>query len=386
MSAYDDQSMGYAIEAIYGAALDPARWGEAVAAFGQAVQGESRLVVFDGKRQNVPYIATSGLDPALERSLLDRYLVLNPYVAAYAGLPVGKIIWSHDVVDPDEVKKTEFYDGFMRPAGIRLDFPGIKLIQHGDCYAGLASNPRAQFSDVQRDWYESRFLTLSRHATRALEINRLAGTSKYAEASLEQSLNAMAGAAFVLDGARRLMLTNAKGELLLCRERLFLSERGREFRAWRPDDDSRLALYLMAEAKSATFPLKLRSGGSDRSFMVWRVPLRVAREPERQEPHSVLEALMPRAETLLLAMPIDKTRSIRAEFIRETLGLTLAESRLVSAIAGGRTVAQYADDAGISERTVRNQLGSIYQKTGTSGQSELMVLVTGTLAHISDRL
>jgi DNA-binding CsgD family transcriptional regulator len=53
-------------------------------------------------------------------------------------------------------------------------------------------------------------------------------------------------------------------------------------------------------------------------------------------------------------------------------GLTRAEQKLARHLCGGATMRQYAEIHGLSRNTVRNQLQSIFQKTGTHRQSDLV--------------
>lgn len=55
--------------------------------------------------------------------------------------------------------------------------------------------------------------------------------------------------------------------------------------------------------------------------------------------------------------------------------LTPAEARLLQALAGGLRLQSYAESAGVQTSTVRTQLTSIFNKTGTKRQAELMSIV-----------
>jgi DNA-binding CsgD family transcriptional regulator len=57
-------------------------------------------------------------------------------------------------------------------------------------------------------------------------------------------------------------------------------------------------------------------------------------------------------------------------------GLTPAEARLASTLAGGLDPARAAQEIGVSRVTARNQLRTIFAKTGTHRQSELVALLS----------
>ena len=56
-------------------------------------------------------------------------------------------------------------------------------------------------------------------------------------------------------------------------------------------------------------------------------------------------------------------------------GLTPAEHRVVAQAARGLTVRKIAAEIGRSEQTIKNQLGSIYQKMGIGTREELLNLI-----------
>ena len=55
--------------------------------------------------------------------------------------------------------------------------------------------------------------------------------------------------------------------------------------------------------------------------------------------------------------------------------LTPAEAKLLRALAGGLRLQSYAESVGVRTSTVRSQLASIFDKTGTSRQAELLSII-----------
>jgi len=58
-------------------------------------------------------------------------------------------------------------------------------------------------------------------------------------------------------------------------------------------------------------------------------------------------------------------------------GLSAAEARLARAICHGDSVEEYARDQGLCLSTVRTQLSSVFNKTGTERQAMLVRLIAG---------
>jgi DNA-binding CsgD family transcriptional regulator len=57
-------------------------------------------------------------------------------------------------------------------------------------------------------------------------------------------------------------------------------------------------------------------------------------------------------------------------------GLTAAEARLASRLAGGAALNEVAAQLGISRETARNQLKAVFAKTETHRQAELVALLS----------
>lgn len=81
----------------------------------------------------------------------------------------------------------------------------------------------------------------------------------------------------------------------------------------------------------------------------------------------------PLAMILLVAM--DEEWAPRSDALRVLFGLTPAELRIAEAISSGLTVREIAERYGLAHATVRTHLRSIYAKTGTRRQPELVRVV-----------
>ena len=78
----------------------------------------------------------------------------------------------------------------------------------------------------------------------------------------------------------------------------------------------------------------------------------------------------------------DPSATLSEDDIRTVFQLTPAEAKLVSALVSGQTLEQFASDAGIAKNTARNQLASVFSKTRTNRQAELVGRVISVLAAL----
>jgi DNA-binding NarL/FixJ family response regulator len=89
------------------------------------------------------------------------------------------------------------------------------------------------------------------------------------------------------------------------------------------------------------------------------------------------DRLEPHAESIVMVLVSDENGPVQAtpEAIQALYGFTGAEVRLASALMRGVQVDAFAAQRNISTRTVRTQLASLFAKTGTRRQTELVIML-----------
>jgi len=84
------------------------------------------------------------------------------------------------------------------------------------------------------------------------------------------------------------------------------------------------------------------------------------------------------ASCVLVITSVARPEIACAEVIQGLFDLTPAEARVARGIAAGNTVDDLATEAGIAAGTVRQQLKSVFSKTGVSRQTELVAILIGS--------
>lgn len=87
---------------------------------------------------------------------------------------------------------------------------------------------------------------------------------------------------------------------------------------------------------------------------------------------------------LLVSLP-EEPQEAPAELLRRLFGLTLAEARVCERLVQRRTIKDIARDLGIAVDTVRAHLKSVYTKTDTAKQAELVAKIMATPVWIHHR-
>ena len=70
------------------------------------------------------------------------------------------------------------------------------------------------------------------------------------------------------------------------------------------------------------------------------------------------------------------------ELLSRRFGLSRAESRVALGLLEGKAPAEIGDDTGVSKNTVKSQLASLFAKTGTRRQAELMLALASVLGSV----
>jgi DNA-binding CsgD family transcriptional regulator len=379
MTGVDAQSFQSAIEAIYDAALDPALWSRAADKLKPAMGGGCHLLVFDTEQAQPLFSIANCFDSAFFDRYYGHYMGISPYFAPFAKASTGIPLWADDLVTRQCLLRTEFYHDFMRPAGISPSFAGLKLCAMDKTHLSLAINIVRPESVSNCAATERLLSEIGRHVLRAFEINKLMVVSHDNRSTLDRLLGHLQTAVLVIDQHRRVLSANRLAEDLLTRQRLLQTAAGGELHACRSDDDERLGRYLSSTNAPAAHPVSLHCTTTGRRYTAWRLRLHSGRKHLARR-YDDIAAAFPRATDIVLVSPMDNQLTVEPDLIRTVFNLTIAESRLVSALVAGRTLAEHARELGVSVKTARNQLASAFGKTDTTTQSELVRLVLSALS------
>jgi DNA-binding CsgD family transcriptional regulator len=180
-------------------------------------------------------------------------------------------------------------------------------------------------------------------------------------------------AIFLVDGGGRIVHANTAGHSLLAESDVLRVAAGRLV-SGEEQSDQRLHASLLAASKGDLaiaekgVSLPLTSAAGDR-YVAHVLPLGSG---ARQKARSGIAAS---AAIFVHKSALEPPSS--PEVIAKAYSLTLAEMRVLLAIVDIGGVPEVADVLGIAPTTVKTHLGSIYEKTGTNRQADLVKVVAG---------
>jgi DNA-binding CsgD family transcriptional regulator len=82
------------------------------------------------------------------------------------------------------------------------------------------------------------------------------------------------------------------------------------------------------------------------------------------------------AAFLLICIDLNSPRPVQAELLQHVFGLTPCEAQLAKRLSTGSSLLQIATQQGVGVGTLRGQLKSIFIKTGTNRQHELVAILS----------
>lgn len=103
-----------------------------------------------------------------------------------------------------------------------------------------------------------------------------------------------------------------------------------------------------------------------------RRPLLIEALPAAERTHAVFA----NGQALLLITDCDNRSTSDVARLRMTFGLSDSEARLAVLLSSGKTLAQAADALEVTYETARTQLKSVFAKSGTRRQAELVDLLS----------
>jgi DNA-binding CsgD family transcriptional regulator len=361
------------IRAAYDAAAGNGDWEEFVQVSGSAFPwSKTGFCLFDRKLQHCAAFSAVNFDPDYMNSWAEHYSYINPWIRMTEGSD-WDFRWSDEWVSEAELKKTEFYAGWVRPQDdISLGF-AVNVANEAD-RTFLITNT---FRQKDRGAAEEQLSIMSRirpHLLRAFRLQGMIGQSRLHTRGLEAALDAVGHAVLIVDRDCRVGHANRAAEEMMATGLLFGCDSARQIVMKDAVDDSAMKrlVRIMQRPRDVLDPpfVALRSGGPQRFFALV-TPV----YPQQGRSAMHVDAAPPSATILLIIDLLHLGRDPATAF-RQLFGLTPSETRIALAFCRGQSMRDYADRNGITYETARKQLQAVQEKAGVGRQAELMRLLT----------
>ncbi len=355
-------------DALYEAALDPARWPAALATLaGELGAAASLLRRGSGHRGRGGVLDTFGFEPAAALACGTVEVGSDPLCAA-AERHAGEPVMTGVEVAVEAVAASEFGRLVLERAGLAHAL-GAAYRAAPDIFFSLwfFRPPGTPFGPADAQ-------TLAAwlpHVARAVAIQGRLAVAEQARAVSSAAFDLLAVGAVMVDEGAHPITINRLAERILAGGDGLRVERGM-LCAECPEATARLHAAIRDTAHEAAVAGRTRSTG-----------LRVARKARERPLDAIVVSLARQsgstevagAAAIVFISDPERTPITPERLLRDLYGLTPAETRLALSLSHGRSLTAAAAHVGVTRNTAHTQLAAIFGKTGTATQTELVRLL-----------
>lgn len=364
----DEQSFSRILDAVYDAATAFERWPAALDQLGQAF-GCSYVGMIDRNlRTNEGRASAVGIDLSGQREYFEvwsRHDLLRLWTRTYRP---GAVETDREILPRTSLLRSDYYNCFLKPrdmhAVMRITLAaenGFRKFISMTRPTSLGEYGKADVEQCQR---------LMPHLQRAARVAQSVEDAGLTLMAFSDVLEQSARGVLLLDRAGRVVFANRSARamaqdgsgLRLQRERIEASTR----------DDNAVLQRLIAGATGTMDRIDAARGGVMRLALNSDRPgLSVA-----VSPLAGMGSWSGRSPVAFVLLSDPRAASRRPEaMLRELFGLTAAEARVADRLMMGDSSERAAETLGVSITTVRWHLASLYRKTGTNRQADLVRLL-----------
>jgi DNA-binding CsgD family transcriptional regulator len=295
-------------------------------------------------------------EPDAARQYIDEYASRDPAAPLVAAAKHGTVIWSQTLMTPAELARCPVQNELLPSIDARSRSWILTQMEDGRGFGTAVFHARSHPGLDQRQSHRLR--TLHSHVQQAMALHLTIETVRDKQRSLEVGLDALANGVVLVGHDGIVVFANLAARSHFASGRLRLLS-GR-LSGPTPSDDAAIRRLLATALGRGSHP-----GPTTTAVRDLRIEAVPAGESAFTQDSRVAVVLLIQ-ET---APPMLTPGHLRP------LGLTPAEGALAIALAQGETLDGYAARTGRSLGTVRVQLRTLFSKTDTHRQSELLLLV-----------
>ena len=360
-----------AIAAVYACATDPARWPEALQRIADCFGDVGGLLIHrrdDGSFATVVSPSLRECADAYEREWWRHDFRAQRAMDYAYGNAAGALTDRH-VVSDAEMAAHPFYTEFLDPFGLRW-VASVQVSPQAGVQVGL-SILRAASKPPFGDHELERLADLGRHVEQSLRLGVRLVDAEAVSLGLGDGLARLGTAAFVVDGAGRVVFANGKAQHLASRA---FAVKDHLLVCQSPAHQKNFAAMLQSSASIAAGCHPLTKPGLPLVIEADGIRLAVYVLPIADEARSFGARAGPLS--VVLAIDIAPGVPLNPALLRDVYGLTLGEARVAALVGAGVSPRETALKLRIAEETVRSVLKRVFAKLDVSRQAELTELFT----------
>ncbi|HMV87823.1 MAG TPA: LuxR C-terminal-related transcriptional regulator [Blastocatellia bacterium] len=361
------------INLIYDAAFEPKLWRNFTDALCQRLNSRNcNFHNVDLTNKRFEFIHNT-IDKSLVAWYLEKFHVENPFYPIVLPLAhSGVVLFSHELLSAEEFEASTFYK-YMKVIKL-YHAMHLTVIRENNLLSGLALARRKEdgtYTEVEAQTLRS----LHPHLQRAFRVGKLLARLEVEREILSQILNHLPQGAAMVSTTSHVIYSNAKAQKIFNRrDGLFLDQDGRLCAA--KEDKELQRLISLTGKNNPNFSdhrggvLKIDRPGELRPYFLRVKPLKI----------EVAHLNFRQPTALLLLNDPEQLLESDEEILQWMFELTPTEAHFAAILLRGKSPDEVAEELNITSNTAKTHLKHIFQKTETSNQRDLVILLLNSLA------
>ncbi len=372
----NEQTIEKLVGSAYEAASETGRWVSFLGRLATIAQADGSGLVMHDDRQGTHDVAASWeVNEEMMPQYREYYGRLDVWTARAKSSPIGRVCLSQELCRPDDLRKTEVYNGLMVPSHIEHGMFGL-VERRGDNWAALSLYRSASSGEFNSsDLYILRLIVP--HVQRAFKLHFQLAELRARSEGVEASLNMLSVGVVFLGASGEVLLMNRVAEEVFQRRDGLLVTRG-EIGACLPSESTRLRAMTFGAAQTGS-GRGLCAGGTMLISRDKQRPLSLTVAPLREFDPSLPQ----RPAAVIFISDPDRSAELPADLLSRSYGLTPAEARLATILFEGRSLKEAADLSGVTHNTAKSQLKSVFSKTQVQRQGQLIKLLLNSAGVVN---
>ena len=354
------------IDLIYEAAINPELWSEVLVHISQDLKAQGS-VFFIGKNpinesietnnSHLEFVSQIYVDPRSASTISDYNMNHNDWLKILTDLPEKKQIYDFKIYRTPKDKKDDAYLNWLKPKEY-LHGLSLRIIHQNSVYVQIAvfrlSNHRSfSFFEFKK------FSEFFNHFKRAGLIHKKFYEKQIINNSYQENLNLLPfGIMFFSKISSVLFMNNYAQNIIIQKNGLFL------------DDNRQLCASELSETPILQELIK-DTINSTRQTTNWMLLHRKTTQPLAV----IIHPLNSHVRAVMFIFDTHNMSEIDHQFLVMSHNITVTEAKIVAALINGANLKEISIAHNVTIDTVRKQLKSVFQKTGTNSQLDLARLI-----------
>jgi DNA-binding CsgD family transcriptional regulator len=349
------------VDGLYAAALDVDLWPNVLEQFSRVFEGSSAHLSVENSASTRGRMISFGTDPRYAERYGDYYITRNVLWQRFVQQPRAGIFTDRDLMPKDELRRSEFYNDFLRPQ------EGEELLISVFERSPASAKTITLWRPKQLGPWHSRHMKLlalfTPHLRRALNLSEQVGCFRIMNELAAEALYQLDQGIIFVDSSAAVLFMNKKAEATLREGRGLRLVRNRLF-ARRTAETTALHKLIVETTQDI---------GALAISREERLPLLISVVPVRSRAQAALHN-WPCA--VLLVKDPEQPAKCALNAFGDYFGLTPAQLAVANELMQGDGLIRAASRLGISHTTARTHLIQVFKKTATQRQAELVRLMS----------